>query len=220
MNKSVKIILLAIFLVLTSLPLAAQTSAEVAQPESVPALLAKAKSAYASQDYLTYRETLERLREMRPNNSEYMYQLVIAHSLLDEKTGAYNMMLNMQQQGLAYDFSLTDATASIRNTEVFDYVNDLLIAASKPVGESQPVFTLPETTGMPEAIAWDESRQKFLIGSAKDGSVIAVDKDGTVTELLMANEENGLWAIYGLLIDQANQRLWVTSASTPVFFRF
>jgi len=107
-------------LLLGSLPLAAQTEMTDELPDNVPALKLKANSAYSAKDYLTYRNALQRLRAMRPNNSEYMYQLVIAHALLDDKSAAYALMLEMQQSGLAYDFSLRDDVDNIRGTEAFD----------------------------------------------------------------------------------------------------
>ncbi len=220
MNTSVKILLLATALVASNFSLAQQTAAGATMPDNVPALLVKAKSAYTAKDYLTYRKTLERIRQMRPNNSEYMYQLVLAHALLNEKTPAYNLMLSMQQQGLSYDFNLTDDSKNIRNTEVYDYVNDLMIKAGDPVGEAESVFNLPDTVVKPESIAWDEDRKQFLIGTVKEGSVIAVDQDGQMTELLKATEENGMWAVYGLLVDQARNRLWISSASTTAFSGF
>jgi sugar lactone lactonase YvrE len=220
LNTSVKILLLATALVASNFSLAQQTAAGATMPDNVPALLVKAKSAYTAKDYLTYRKTLERIRQMRPNNSEYMYQLVLAHALLNEKTPAYNLMLSMQQQGLSYDFNLTDDSKNIRNTEVYDYVNDLMIKAGDPVGEAESVFTLPGTVVKPESIAWDEDRKQFLIGTVKEGSVIAVDQDGQMTELLKATEENGMWAVYGLLVDQARNRLWISSASTTAFSGF
>ena len=67
--------------------------------------------------------------------------------------------------------------------------------ASNPLGESETVFVLPESVSLPETISWDESRQKFLIGTVAEGSIVAVGKDGEVSELLEANDENGLWAI-------------------------
>ena len=220
MKKSLITLLLAITLLLGSMPLAAQTETPEELPDNVPALLVKANTAYAAGDYMTYRNTLEHLHKMRPNNSEYMYQLVIAYALLDEKSKAYELMLGMQQQGLAYDFSKPDSTMHIRNTEVFDYVNDLMILAGNPVGESEPVFTLPESVVLPETIAWDENRQKFLIGTLAEGSILAVGMDGQITELLKANQENHLGAIFDILVDQARNRLWVSSAAVPVFSGF
>ena len=220
LKKSLITLLLATILLLGSLPLAAQTEATEELPDNVPALLVKANSAYAAKDYMTYRKVLQRINSMRPNNSEYMYQLVIAYALLNEKRQAYDLMLRMQQQGLAYDFTETDNTANIRGTEVFDYVNDLMVMAGEPIGESEPVFTLPESMAFPETISWDESRQKFLIGTLAEGSILAVGEDGQITELLRANKENGMGAVFDILVDQARNRLWVSSAAVPVFSRF
>ncbi len=220
MNKSLITLLLATILLLGSLPLAAQTETTEELPDNVPALLVKANSAYAAKDYMTYRKVLQRISSMRPNNSEYMYQLVIAHALLDEKRQAYDLMLRMQQHGLSYDFTKTDSTANIRGTEVFDYVNDLMVMAGEPVGESELVFTLPESVAFPETISWDESRQRFLIGTLAEGSILAVGEDGQITELLKADKENGMWAVFDILVDQARNRLWVTSAAVPVFSGF
>ena len=215
--KSVVIFLLALTFTMSSLPLVAQTPTAEVSPESVPALLVKANAAYAVRDLPTFRQALESLHKLRPYNSEYMYQLVIAHALLDEKTEAYNLMLRMQQQGLAYDFMDSENTLNIRGTEVFDYLNDLMKMAKQPVGESETIFVLPESIVMPEAISWDESRQKFLVGTVAEGQLLAVGKDGQIDELLKADNENGMWSIFDILVDPSRNRLWVTSASMPVF---
>ena len=218
--KSVITLVMVITLTISGLPLQAQTAEKPAKPENVPTLLARANAAYTAKDYQTFRKTLESLRKLRPNNSDYMYQLVIAHALLNEKTQAYDLMLGMQQQGLAYDFMASEHTANIQGTEVFDYVNDMLKIAGNPVGEAETVFVLPDDVIMPETIAWDESRQKFLIGTIAEGQVLAVGKDGQVSELLKASDENGMWAIFDILVDESRNRLWVTSASTPGYLRF
>lgn len=216
------LITFALILILStgSQPVFAQQSKPGAPTESVPALLVKANAAYAAKDYLNFRRTLETLNKKRPNNSDYMYQLVIAHALLDEKSQAYNLMLSMQQQGLAYDFTQTTDTMSLRGTEVFDYVNDLMKMAGDPIGESEKVFVLPDDVLLPEAIAWDESRQKFLIGTVAEGQIVAVGMDGQHEELLRANKENGLWAIIDILVDQSRNRLWVTSAAVKGYSGF
>ncbi|HEY5776457.1 MAG TPA: hypothetical protein VIS57_10245 [Xanthomonadales bacterium] len=218
--KSLITFVVSLTLVLGSLPLAAQTKTDEALPESVPALLVKANQAYVAKDYLTFRRVLESLRNLRPNNSEYMYQLVLAHALLNEKTPAYDLMLKMQRQGLAYDFMESDATMNIRGTEVFDYVNELMKMAGEPMGESEPLFVLPEKVILPSAISWDESRQKFLVGTIVEGQILAVGKDGQVDELLKADDNNKLWAIFDILVDQSRKRLWITSASVPGFARY
>ena len=220
MNNLFITFVLACALVLTSSSLIAQVTPQKVLPENVPALLIKANDAYANKDYLKFRNVMLALHKKRPNNSDYMYQLVIANALLNDKKAAYDLMLRMQQQGLSYDFRANDDTANIRGTEVFDYVNELMQKAGEPMGESEPVFTLPESVLMPETIAWDESRQKFLIGTLVEGSVFAVSKDGQVSELIKANDENGMWGVFDILVDQTRNRLWVSSAATRMFANF
>jgi len=213
-------VFLATSLLLAGFGLEAQTETTEAMPGNVQELLVRANNAYAAGDYLTFRKAMERVNSLHPYNGDYMYQLVIAHALLDEKRPAYDLMLRMQQQGLAYDFTKVDSTMNIRETEVFDYVNDLMVMAAAPLGESEPVFTLPEDVLMPETIAWDESRQKFLVGSVADGSIFTVSKDGQVADLLKANDENGMWAVLDILVDAPRNTLWVTSAAIPKFSGF
>jgi len=221
LNRSLKSHFSAIFLVfsfsLISLDLAAQINAKKTMSENVPVLLVRANEAYVAKDYVAFRDTMKQIHKMRPNNGNYMYQLVIAHALLDEKRDAYDMMLRMQQQGLAYDFSKVDSTMNIRGTEVFDYVNDMMVMAAATVGESETVFTLPASVLLPETIAWDNSRQKFLIGTIATGSILAVGKDGQSTELLKADAENKMWSVLDILVDEPRKRLWVTSAATAGF---
>ena len=220
MNKSIYTLVLTLCLTMTAVPLAAQTAAPVPLPDNVPELLVKTNEAFAAKDYLTFRRCLQRLHQLRPYNSEYMFQLVIAYALLDEKSQAYELMLRMQQQGLAYDFTSTDKTMNLRDTQVFGYVNDLMMMSGQPVGESEPVFTLPDELFMPETIEWDESRQKFLVGTVVEGQILAVGKDGQVSELLRASNQNGMWAVFDILVDQPRNRLWVTSAASRKFARY
>jgi len=106
-------------LIVVNRPLQAQTESVKALADNVPALLVSANTAFAGKDYLMFRRVMERLHEKRPYNSDYMYQLVNAYALLDEKQPAYDLMLHMQQQGLAYDFTQSESSLNIRNTQVF-----------------------------------------------------------------------------------------------------
>jgi hypothetical protein len=195
------------------------TAAQAAQavPENVPALLMQANQAYLAKDHMAFAKIMKQIHTLRPYNSDYMYQLVMALALLDQKSAAYDQMLRMQRQGLSYDFLASDDSMNIRGTEVFDYVNDLMKMAANPVGEAEPVFTLPVSVSMPEAISWDETRQKFLIGTITDGGILAVGEDGETVELLKANKDNGMWSVFDILVDAPANRLWVTSAASPGF---
>ena len=84
MNRLLIAFVLVFSMALSSQPVAAQAAAPDTVSENVPALLVKASEAFSSKDYTEFRAAMERLHQLRPYNSEYMYQLVIARALLDD----------------------------------------------------------------------------------------------------------------------------------------
>ena len=197
-----------------------EASKPAAASVSVPELRKIANQAHLKKNYTAFRQAIFQLHKVRPNNSEYMYQLVLAHALLDEKTEALNIMLQMQQQGLSYDFTQTPDSKNISSTQVFQYLNELMIEAGQPMGNAEPVITLDKEVILPEAIDWDPQREAFLIGTVQSGSIYSVNSTGEKTELVRANNENGIWGIYDVAVDSARNRLWASSASNPQFSGF
>ena len=61
--------------------------------DNVPELRRMASQAYVTGDQEQYRNLVSRLHQLRPNNSDYMYQLVLAHAALSEREKAFNMMV-------------------------------------------------------------------------------------------------------------------------------
>ena len=213
----------ALLSILFALPSQAQAPADTAQESPPPTILSleqQSREAFAEGDALRAYEVNMTLHQRLPYIGEYMANVVRAAAIDDRQTEAYEMMLKMQRQGLAYDFNQTDDTLKIRKTEIYMYVNDLMVEAGKPAGEAELAFKLP---GMPadyQAIAWDGSREKFLVGTAEKGLVLAIGEDGSSEVLLQANNENGLWSVNGLAADTANNRLWISSAASPKFAGF
>ncbi len=188
--------------------------------DSVPALRQKLNTAYAAKDYATMLEAAEALHAQRPWNASYMAYLVVAYALTENRTKGYEMMLTMQQQGLSYDFNVTEDTQFLRGTQAYDYINDLMIRAGEPAGEARVDFTLPDALVLPTAIDWDPTREAYLVANAREGAVFRVTSSGETENLLAADEENGLWSLFGLEVDAKNDRLWLTTAASPNFVGF
>jgi len=186
-------------------------------PDDVPGLQALAIQAYEEEDYLRFVQATMKLRKKRPYEQQYLIGMVIGGALLGRTNTAYNYMHIMQQQGLSYDFNSTDDTLSIRKTEVYDYLNGLLIEAGQPMGSGRVAFRLPPAAVQPESLAWDDSRGTFLVGSIENGALLAVEPGGETKELLQASDENGLLAITGIAVDPQRKRLWLSSAGVPGF---
>jgi hypothetical protein len=182
-------------------------------PEDVHGLETVSQSSYDNGDYIRFLQANMKLRKLRPYTPEYMYNMVVALSLLKKPRAAYDIMLRMQQQGLSYDFNATDDTENIRGTQVYDYVNDLLIRAGEPMGEAEIAFEIPGEKMPPAAIEWDGTREKFLIGSSVSGALTAISTEGRAEILLSPDAERRPWAVRGLLVDEAAGRLWISSST-------
>ncbi len=204
-------------------PLAPQTGkpARKAPPPMTPAEIEEQQKLaienYEAGDYLKFVQSTMRLRNARPYEPKYMIGMVVGGALVGRPKTSYSYMHKMQQQGLAYDFNQTADTESIRNTEVYDYLNTLLVKATEPSGLGQAAFDLPKSETYPEALTWDANAGRFLVGLLQGGTILAVSPEGKVSTLLKSTPENGLRAIYGLAVDAERKRLWVSTAATPAF---
>jgi len=186
-------------------------------PDDLKSLHEMALESYEKKEWLRFLQATIKLRELRPYEPLYMEWMVFGAAQMGKHPTAYNYMHVMQQQGLSFDFNSSEDTMQIRRTEVYNYLNDLMIKAGEPMGEGEVAFTLPKTTMRPESIAWDESRGAFLVGTLDTGALLAVTPEGKSKELLRATKDNGILAITGLAVDAARNRLWISSAGVPVF---
>lgn len=190
---------------------------KAATEEEVVALEEESAKAYEEDNFVRYYASNMKLHKVRPYEPSYLENIIAACALVNRPRTGYHYLLQMQQQGLAYDLNKNPDTENIRDTEVWEYLVNLMINAGFPNGAGEIAFTLPAEFARPAAISWDEGRGRFLVGTEKDGAIVAVSEDGSTEVLIQANDENGLWAIRGLHADHANNRLWVSSAAIPGF---
>lgn len=212
----------ALTLTLAAPALLAQQTAAPQPPAKKPQqsfaeLEQMATKALENEDWVRWYSASSKMHKRRPFVPDYMVNIVLASALLDQKRTAYHYMLQLQQQGFSYDFNQWDETELIRGTEAYDHINKLMIEAGKPFGEGEPQLELEVAPADLGDVAWDASRQRFLVGTLTDGRVLAVADDGSDELLLKASEANGLWSINGLAVDTENNRLWVSSSASPLF---
>lgn len=177
----------------------------------------QARQAYAEGDFLRFYIASLKLHNQMPYVPSYMVDLIRACALLGRQNTAYHYMLTMQQQGLSYNFNEIEDAASLRGTQAYDYINNLMIEAGLPDGQAEVVFSLPGSPADYLALAWDSSRERFLVGTEYEGRLLAVDAAGNSEELLRATPENGLWSINGIAVDAKVNRLWLSTSASPRF---
>ncbi|HET9484044.1 MAG TPA: hypothetical protein VFO79_08810, partial [Xanthomonadales bacterium] len=188
--------------------------AKIEQPVRVERIAARFA---ADKDWPKLQLATARLVQLRPHNGNYRYTLAAAHALQDHKREAYDALVRLQSAGYAYDIAKDDRFAKVRGTEVWDYLVKGMEANAQEFGEGKVAYQLPAGDLLLESLGWDPVRKQLLAGSAREGKVFRVGKDGALGEYVAADAKNGLWAVMDIAVDAPRDALYVASAAIPHF---
>jgi len=175
----------------------------------------RAAEAYAAEDHAAWVAALESLHRLRPFNYDFMRQLVMGYALTGKTPEAFNMMLRMQQQGLAADWDQIEEVESLRQYPLYPHLRDLMKSAGEPAGQASEVFTIDAGYPMPEALAFDAGTGRIFVGTVRDGLVLVRGEgDAEFSTFADSEDMSGLRAVFDLLVDEARGHLWVASGTT------
>jgi sugar lactone lactonase YvrE len=159
----------------------------------------------------------ERLVQLRPHIGRYRYEMAARFAALGKKSETYNALLELQSQGYAFDARADNRFEKAGGTEVWDYILQGFDSNRAPYGEGKVAYTLPKEDLLIESVAWDPTRKELLVGSAREGRVYRVDKAGKLQPLVTADADNGMWAVFDIVVDAKRNVLWVASTAMPHF---
>lgn len=195
--------------------------AEIKKTNVTPQLLQVAHGTYVKKEYEKHVVVMERLVEINPENVNWVYMLARAYALVDDKTAAYNALLALQNLGLSYPLEEVEEFANIRYTGVFDHIVEGLKNNGKAYGEGQEVASVSEHYSglLLENLVVDSERKRFLLPSIRNGQVYALTFAGEFSPFitLPEDESDGPYGAVDAVVDDANQVLWVASATMPQF---
>ncbi len=186
-------------------------------PDDVAGLEEFAATALEEGSGLHLLQAYINLRKKQPLNPDHLVGMATAYAMMGKRNTSYDYIYQLQRLGLSFDFDSVEEMAFLRDTEVYDYLNDLLKRQGDPMGKAVTAFTIGEQAALPLSMDWDTSRSRFLVGTAVDGLILAMDENGNSEELLRASDDNGLWSITGLKVDETRNRLWVSTAALPAY---
>lgn len=188
---------------------------KLATVQSVPFLKKISDLAFKKGDWPRYIAALRRTAELRPYSQPVLFQLAAAYSLDGQRSRAYDLLLQLQQEGLTADLESEPAFDNIRGHEVYDYIVFLFEENAKPFGNGEVVAQINDAEKVIEAMTFDPARNAILAGSVADGSISIVQDDGSLEPLITADEQNKLAGVMGMGIDAERDLLWVSSATVP-----
>ena len=164
--------------------------------------------------------TYERLYALFPNSGDYAFALAALHARKGDKTKTYDILLKMKEQGFGIDIVDDKRFEKVADTELWKFLSQGLKANTAPFGEGKVAFELPKGDTLYESLAWDPERKQLLVGSARDGSIQRVAKDGKLVPFIKADATNGLWGVYALAVDAPRDLLYVAAAASTFFRGF
>lgn len=163
----------------------------------------------------------EKLHALRPFDQDFMTHLVQGYARLGQTSDAFNMMLKMQQQGLAEDWSRFDELAELRQHSLYGHLTNLMTKAGEPFGRANAFAVVPGSTPMPEAMALDAENDRLFIGTVRDGEIhVRSGDDGAWSVFADRDSVPDLKAVFSLGIDPARDVLWVATGMTSQYRGF
>ena len=205
-----------------SASLSAQLMPERLSPqEQLAYYFNQAAEAYNAGNDANWVRATEKLHELRPFNQDFMTHLVQGYARVGDKSKAFEMMLKMQQQGLATDWSSFDELADLRQHSLYDHLSNLMAKAGEPFGEAETFEVVPATIPMPEALALHAESDRLFVGTIREGE-IRVRSGDEETWSVFADRERipELRAVFALGIDDSRDVLWVATGMTSQYQDF
>ena len=194
---------------------------EINNTNNVSALMKQAYTAKKDKDNKSLIRILKKAYELEPFSPIIQYQLAEAYALNDNKSEAFDTLIQIQKQGFYFDLANNENLANINSFPVFKYIRENMDANNQHFGEGVEAFNINKSFSglLFESMAYDSKSQAVLMGSLRDGRVIKVGNDGNITNLVepTAGGQNGPWAAIDLAVDTKNDVLWVASSGVSQF---
>ncbi len=190
-------------------------NAIIRETSDIPLLLEIARRAYVAQDYPVYTNVMTKLADLRPYHSQFQFKLAEALALQDRKSEAYNILIQLTQQGLSFSMDGDTDFDNIKGTEVYYHIQDIFDKSSKPQGKAQIYFNVGNSALMIESFVYDPVHDRFLIGDVAGRQILSVGESGKPEPFITDQPADQLLGVFGLAIDASRGILWVSDAVTP-----
>ncbi len=149
---------------------------------------------------------VEALLSSAPDKAAVEYQLARTWALGKQWPQAVEWLQKVADLKVGLDPSRDAAFAALRGTREFAAIDAEVRFATPPVYHSTPAFTIAEGDLVPESVAYDTARKRFLFGSMTKGKVIACSSTGICSDFA-----TGLGTVLGLKV--SGDSVWLVSNS-------
>lgn len=177
-----------------------------------------AHAAYASGSPAAYREAMDRLVTVLPNQPELRFRLAAAQARAGDSAAACASLAAVAASGVEIDAdgdprNAADFAAMGRHPCLLDWLSSNA-ASARPRVASTPVHRFAERDALPSGLARDPGREAFLISTVLGRRLVKLGDDGRESALSLAAPERD-WNLLAVAVDRTHDRLWISARATP-----
>lgn len=191
------------------LALVLATSAAAEEVADARKLQQEAIAAYKEKKYDVFLTKIRAASDLRPQHPTMLMQLAAALALNNQAQNALGVLDRVAAMGFLYDLDDPDLT-TVRALPAFARTAKKFEANAQPIGTAKQELTIDRLGMIPEGLAYDAPRKRWLVSSVRNGLILAVNAKGDVQELVDVP-----WGVFGMAVDAKRNVLWATTAALP-----
>lgn len=165
-----------------------------------------AHRAEAAGNHAEQEKHVRAIAALAPSHPGVVYEVARALARRGRADSAIATLLRLAAMGDTRDPHGDVVFIPLRTARGYITARNRLLANQLPILDGSLAFQLPDPDFLPEALAYDSTRQRFLVGSLHRRVIVAVTPNGVVTPFI--NGASGMLRVVGIHIDAERGRLW------------
>jgi hypothetical protein len=168
----------------------------------------EALAAHKEKKLDVFLEKIRAASDLRPRHPTLLMQLALALAANGQHRNALGIMDRVAAMGFVYTLDDRELDA-MRDLPAFARVVKRFEENARPIGTAKEELTIERLGLIPEGLAYDAKRKRWLISSVRTGAIFAVKGDDVQTFVDVP------WGVFGMALDAKRNVLWATTTAMP-----
>ena len=194
-----------------------EAEVEAPTPQSIALeLFAEAGSSLRAGDTETARRLMLAALDIKPAHPAVLRALVTIATRAERPDDGFAALDSMVEAGLT--FAPADATLTLLEAADADRLAGIraaLVANGEPVGEGEVIARINRPDALIEGVAMDIETDRIFVSSVADREILLLEPFARDEPIVFADREDGLWSVFGLVVDDRTRMLWAASGTVP-----
>jgi hypothetical protein len=174
-------------------------------------LFSRSRQSLAQGDTAAYLKYAKEARDLAPFDLWFSANLARAYAMNKQKIRCIEILDDLSVLG--FDFDLLN-DKGYKNIWTHSLLKEITKRTQRniPRENSTTAFTVPESSLVVNGITHDPRRNIFYVGNLSRRKIVGVRSDGSMFDA-GPKEADSLWSPFGMTIDAARNKIWLTNTS-------